>query len=269
MAFPSGVFDTVDVSSDLFSTWMRRRTEVEVERHQPYADLFLDEVLWPELLMKKDSILAALKEKCATATRPEELKVPIWSFSHVRDYPKKPWEDVGSPHHHFALQHGDKSALRVQQIHDNGWHPTLVLQFDDEDETTILSRMTLYNVIKKTDFCHQLALRFGGNFVVSLVTDGVDGEETDPSGDSFIRHKMSLELNYFPRDLPEYHQKKRQSFIEKFSLRVRRTLSHGEKLVYWKGEEVICHGPPPPSGPVKLLGHGCGGCYCYGHSDEE
>ena len=271
MASPSGIFNTIEVNSDLFSTWMRRQAELTTLRHQPYPDLFLDQVLWPQLLSKKDAILAALKEKCATAERPSDLSVPLWSFSHVFQERKSPLEgEVGSAWHHLALERGDKSAQRLQQIYENGWHPTLMLLVDDEDSGMILEKVTLYNTIKKTDFCHQLAARFGNNFVVSLFTEEVQ-LEMDPSGQTFRRPTFSLRLHYFPWGLPAHHEQKRSAFVEKFALRERRKLMAGEKLVFQKGKATIYYGPPLDEGgflwPAGARAAGSG-CYC-GECDSE
>jgi hypothetical protein len=256
MASTTGIFEGGEMSSELFSSWIRRKEEVTRERLQPYADLLLDNVVWPSILAKKDELFSSLKAKCGTANHVSELSVPIWSFSHVHEYPRGAALPSGPPHA-YALERGDAVAQRVEQIHQNGWHQWISVE--DEDEYPILVRAFTWDIVRKTDFCEQLAIRFGSDFRVSVIPLAFT-METDPSGQSFYRREVTLSLGYFPFGLPDYHQKSRAKFQEAFELRARRSLRAGEKLTYWLGEEKenIVYGPP-----VALSA--ASGCYCGYH----
>lgn len=255
-----GIFDLNNRNCILGSTWERHYREMETERLQPYADLLLDYVIWPDILARKDGIFADLKKKCSTAANVQQLSVPFFHFSHVSDYPRKPGMVVGSHAHTYALEGGDKDALRVQQIHDNGWRPWMVLQELEEDDdpedylngSSLINSSLLISVIKKTDFCQQLAVRFGRNYWVTLEKSGFEVER-DPSGDEFYRKKMALHLNYFPSGLTEYYQNKKDEFLDKLSARERRVLKQRERFVYWNGGANIftCPPPPPPPSPAR------------------
>lgn len=261
MASSIGIFDLNDRSDQLAITWARHYAEVEAERLQPYADLFLDLVVWPDILRQKDEIFASLKEKCSTAKKPHELKVPIFSFNHVYEYPKRFGMPASGPAYAYAVSEGDKDALRVRQIHDNGWRPWMVLQQIDEEGdledylsgVALISWSSLMAVVKKTDFCQQLAARFGRNYWVNVESEGFNWE-TDLSGESFSRHTISLQLNYFPYGLPDHYQEKKEKFMDKMAARERRVLGRGEKFIYWNGQKNIFHNPlsPPPSLSTSL-----------------
>ena len=218
MASFQGIFNALDINGDLFATWMKRKDELEAERYQPYADLLLDSVVWPELSAKSDEILASLKEKCATATGPSDLNVPIWSFSYVPDFPKN-----------GGVYDGYAGVARLEEIQRNNWHHTMTVK-EQEDDDEVLQQISLLNVVKKTDFCNQLAVRFGTNFWVT--TRSAVTWETDPSGASWMRHTHSLMLNYFPWGLPEHYQKRHTAFVAKFATRDRRVLSQTEYLIF-------------------------------------
>jgi hypothetical protein len=247
----TGIFEGGEMSSELFSTWIKRKEQITRERLQPYADLLLDNIVWPSILAKKAEIFSSLKAKCGTANHASELSVPIWSFSHVHEYPRGA-APPGGPPHAYALERGDAVAQRVQKIHQNGWHQWLSVE--DEDEYPVLERAFTWDIMRKTDFCEQLAIRFGTDFRVSVIPQAFKTEK-DPSGETYHHREVNLSLGYFPFGLPEYHQKSRGEFLEAFAGRQRRTLRSGEKLTYWAGEdqETTVYGPPLP---VPLLGRG-------------
>jgi hypothetical protein len=276
MASSTGIFDDITTSMELFSSWTKRKATLDRERLQPYADLLLDNIVWPSVLTKKDSILAELKEKISKADHPSKLSVNVWTFSHVHDYPRRA-APVGGPAHAYDLERGDEDALRVKQVHENGWRQWMEVL--DQNEYPTLYQTIIWDIVRKTDFCEQLAIRFGEKFRVSVV--GIrHQEETDPSGETYSRSQYALSLGYFPFGLPDYHAKSRQTFLDSLRERERRTLKPGEKLVFWGGEraENVVYGPPLPhwreaeqvsTWPVEGPACHCGYRHSGYSSDEE
>jgi hypothetical protein len=117
-----GIFDTL-VERQLTGTWLKRKAELDRQKYQPYADLLLDEVVWPEVYATSDEIAASLTAKCSTASAPSELFVPIWSFNHADFHSKN--RILSSLHHspytESLARMGNKDALFIQKIHQNNW----------------------------------------------------------------------------------------------------------------------------------------------------
>lgn len=242
MATTRGIFDDFTTSTELFSAWAKRKATLDRERLQPYADLLLDNIVWPSILIRKDHLLSELKGKISTATHPSQLSVNVWTFSHVHDYPRgiPPVPSIGHGH---LLSRGDERAKKAQQIHENGWRQWMEVL--DEEEYPTLYQNIIWDIVRKTDFCEQLAIRFGENFRISVV-GLVGGEETDPSGETYNRSQVALSLGYFPFGLPDNHTKTRKTFLKELRERERRVLKAGEKLVFWEGEGAanVVYGPP-------------------------
>ncbi len=235
MASTTGIFDSFELTTQLACLWEKRHQQLENERLQPYADLLLDTIVWPHCLLNKNDILNSLKATCSTADFKEQLSVPIWYFSHVFDYPHRA-AVPGGPSHEYALQRGDKAAQKVQFIHEMGLRQYLSVQ--DEDECPTLQPATIWSIVKKTDFCHQLAARFGRSFTVTLENRVPVEHELSPD-ETFCSNAMTLKLNFFPYGLTELQQKKRDDFEETFSDRRRRTLLPCEKLIFWVGGPYV------------------------------
>jgi hypothetical protein len=235
MASTIGIFDSSDLTNQLFLLWEKRHQQLENERLQPYADLLLDTIVWPHCLLSKNDIVESLKTTCRTADFKEQLSVPIWYFSHVFDYPRNAYYP-GSISHDYALRRGDKAAQKVQFIHEMGLRQYLSVQ--DEDECPTLQPATIWSIVKKTDFCDQLAARFGRSFTVTLSSQVPVDHELSPD-ETFCSNAMMLKLNFFPHGLTELQQKKRGDFEEAFADRGRRTLRPGEKLIFWEGERYV------------------------------
>ena len=270
MASTQGIFETYAMNTELAELWNKRKAALETERLQPYADLLLDNIVWPSILSRKDAIFADLKAKCSEARAAHQLSVPIWSFSHVFDYPRHGYE-VGGPPHEYALERGDKDALKRQQIYELGLRQWLSVE--DPYQMDVLAPATAWQIIKKTDFCEQLAIRFGCLYTVSVKT-GESEEHTDPSGEQYFSQRVSLYLNVFPNGLPLPLEAKLVAFNQKLALRERRVLKAGEKLIYWVGEgaDMNVYGPPlpppPPHTQVRLFGTRPCHC-CHDDSEEE
>lgn len=251
MANTIGIFDNFEQSNDLFNTWMQHKQMEEHKRLQPLADLLLNTIVWPSILAKKADIFASLQAKCRAAKHASELQVPVWSFSHVADYPRP-----------------GKNTDRAFEIDENGWRQQVAIY--SANTMGPISWAPVWNVVKKTDFYHQLAERFGRDFTIStMTTDGV--EETDSTGAVYYRHTVYLMLNYFPYGLPEYHKEVRQKFEEAASP-LRRSLMPGEKFALWRstaeGHHVI-YGPPRDPwtfGPKPKV---VASCYCGSAHDDD
>jgi hypothetical protein len=249
MATTTGIFDSLDLSNDLFNIWQQRKGEVEAERLQPLADLLLDNIVWPSILEKKAEIFADLQDKCRTAKHATELQVPVWSFFNVNDYPR----------------YGNNPD-RAYEINENGWRQQLALY--GPHSLRPLIQAPLWSIVKKTNFCEQLAVRFGKEFTIrTLSTDAV--EETDPTGETYYRHTVQLMLNYFPSGLPDYHKETRRKF--KAASSARRSLELGEKVALWRSTaegHYIVYGPLWPASPAPSYSYSA--CHCgYAHDDDE
>lgn len=237
-----GIFDTL-VERQLTGTWLKRKTELDRQKYQPYADLLLDELVWPEVYAKSDEIAAALTAKCSTANGPSELFVPIWSFNHA-DFRSK--NRILSPLHNSPYtenlaQMGNKDALFIQKVHQNNWHQWLELNLKraaEWEEQRILYREPLERIIRKSDFLEQLAVKFGSNFRCSLVV------KQHHRVDEYYWAEMEIQLHFFPHGLPDHHAKRRQEHLSSASKRERRTLADNE-LVESNAKKPI---------PVRLLG---------------
>jgi hypothetical protein len=249
MANTIGIFDNFEQSNDLFNTWMQHKQEEEHKRLQPLADLLVDKIVWPSILAKKADIFASLQAKCREVKQASELQVPVWSFSHVADYPRP-----------------GKNTDRAFEIDENGWRQQVAIY--SANTMGAISWAPVWNVVKKTDFYHQLAERFGRDFTIStMTTDGV--EETDSTGAVYYHHTVHLMLNYFPYGLPEYHKEERQKFEEAASP-LRRSLMPGERFALWRSAAEGHHfvyGPPPWTfGPKPKVG---ASCYCGSAHDDD
>jgi hypothetical protein len=252
MATTTGIFDCFEQSTDLLNTWMQHKQEEEQKRLQPLADLLLDTIVWPSILAKKADIFASLHAKCRTAKQASELQVPVWSFFHVADYPRP-----------------GKNVSRAFEIDENGWRQQVAIY--GADSLGAISWAPVWNVVNATDFYHQLAERFGGNFTISTTTtDGV--EETDSTGAVYYRHTVHLMLNYFPYGLPYYHKERRQKFEEAASP-LRRSLMPGEKFALWRSTAEGHHfvyGPPRDPWVLKPKSSKVGAsCYCGSAHDDD
>jgi len=254
MASTTGIFENPTLSMELYSTWNKRRQELERKRLQPYSEILLDNIVWPEVLEKKDEILAALKEKCATAEHRNSLFVSIWTFNHVLDYPRGA-APVGTIGHGIQMQEGNQNAYRAKQIRDGGWSETICVDEDTEDGYYLLYTEPIYNIINKTDFCAALSQKFGSSFWVTLSVK----ERIAVDGEGFTRFVFSLNLHYFPNGLHPVYKKKRDDFLAAADARTRRLLCEGEKLVHWKGYEKVIR-PPAPLFPASRFSQAP--CHC-------
>ena len=255
MASSIGIFDDWQVTTELSSTWSARKDQLEKERFQPYADLLLDNIVWPQILQKKDAILAELKQKCSTSFHPSELCVPIWSFNDTNDFTHTS--------NSFDRAGQRKMLERAEQIHENGWRQTLEML---NVESSVLLRQPIARIIKKTDFLEQLATLFGGSFrVVSRPSDFI--QETDPSGEEYYRFTVTLYLQYFPNGLLKHFKKIRAKHLEEFAGRDRQTLGGWDKLIFSakEGEETVVYGPPVSVAPIRNFGYSCA---CCSHDDD-
>lgn len=253
MATTRGIFDTFEMNNQLTTTWQKRKAEVEAERLQPYADLLLDNIVWPSILAQKDAIFASLKEKCETSTEKMQLCVPVWTFSHVYT---DPYVKVG-----LAL-----STERERYIYEMGLRQ--FLRVEDHEEFTTLRQRNILDIVKKTKFCQQLAKRFGRSYIITVSPSTLQ-EHIDSSGASFYSQTMALKLNFFPYGLPEALAEKRREY-ESAGPPLTRLLQAGEKLIYWcgEGDERTVLGPPLQPAPVRLLGSNP--CYCgCAHDDDS
>lgn len=233
---PRGLFESFTSENnvtDLFVTWANRSKVLAAERYRPYADLLLDQVLWPAMLVKKDDIFSALKAKCETATKPQDLQVPIWEYNFIQDLPKT-YRSVQGPPQAYALEQGVAEAYLNQAIYNNLWHHTLAVEksatYDDYEYYT-LPVVGINKIINKTDVLTQLALRFGKNFRVVKSTVAI-AEEHPKTGETYYRFKGVLYLQYFPYGLPEHFAKVQSDCEERIrnSTEPPRTLESGEVL---------------------------------------
>jgi hypothetical protein len=251
-----GIFDTL-VERQLTGTWLKRKAELDRQKYQPYADLLLDEVVWPEVYATSDEIAASLTAKCSTASAPSELFVPIWSFNHADFHSKNRILSplYNSPYTENLARMGNKDALFIQQIHQNNWLQWLEVnlkgaaQWEDEH---VLYRESIERVIRKSDFLEQLAVKFGSNFRCTLVV------KQHHRVDENYWAEMEIQLHFFPKGLPEHHAKRRQEHLSSVSKRQRRTLSCSETL----GTNY----KPSSSGTDGRCGTSCvfigGDCHC-------
>ena len=229
----SGLFETSTISDDLFNAWVKRSKFLSQERYRPYADLLLDKVLWPAMLVKKDSILAALKAKCEMGSSPSDLQVPIWNYNFIQNLPKS-YRWVQGPPQEFALERGDAEAHLNQAIYDNLWNHTLGVQYRcstyDECEYHTLAPVGIDKIVTKTDVLTQLALRFGSKFRVVRTVAAIS--ETHPkTGEPYYRYEATLYLQYFPFGLPEQFAKVQRECQQHLRTRgARHTLEDGEML---------------------------------------
>lgn len=206
-----GIFDEFVARHTLANTWTERIKSIEAARLQPYADLLVEKV-WEEILVEKENILAALLEKCKTATHQSQLEVPIWSFNHV-----------------FGMH--KLSYLSKLLAKNRGWHYTM------HTEDTMYKHMlyyptSLHHIVKLTDFLDQLALRFGHNFRVRLLENNIMVDEHEQK---FTRTVVTLMLQYFPKGLTKYQAKKQEEFRIKSLNTTREKLNPEEVCVIWKG----------------------------------
>lgn len=251
MATTTGIFDNFEQSNELFNTWLQHKQEEEQKRLQPLADLLLDKIVWPSVMAKKADIFASLQAKCREAKYATELQVPVWSFFHVADYPRP-----------------GKNTDRAFEIDENGWRQQVAIY--SANTMGAIAWAPVWNVVKKTDFYHQLAVRFGRDFTINtMTTDGV--EETDSTGSTYYRHTVHLMLNYFPYGLPEYHKEARQKFEATSPLRC--SLMPGEKFALWRSTAEGHHfvyGPPRDPWVYKTKASKVGAsCYCGSAHDDD
>jgi hypothetical protein len=211
---------------ELVSLWEKRNEENQRARYQPYADLLLENFVWPKILKNKAKILEDLKENCRTATHPSELSIPIWSFNNVQTPPPS-WNRVGGPSHYYAMQRNDKDALLAQWIYENGWNQVLKL---DNDGMIELPMASLYPIIQKSNFLEELGARFGAEFKVVMRTSQFF-TEANPSGQHVYRTEKTLYLQYFPRGLPEPFQKLRAAHLKSELTRSKKVLKEGDILM--------------------------------------
>lgn len=223
-----GIFDTL-VERQLTGTWLKRKADLDRQKYQPYADLLLDEVVWPEVYAKSDEIAASLTAKCSTASAHSELFVPIWSFNHVNFRSKNrilsPLHD--SPYTENLARMGNKDALFIQQVHQNKWLQWLEVNLKGAaqwEEERVLYRESIERVIRKSDFLEQLAVKFGRNFRCTLVP------KQHHRVDENYWAEMEIQLHFFPKGLPDHHAKRRQEHLRSVAERERRTLAANEAL---------------------------------------
>ncbi len=236
MNSPRGIFDSL-ASLQLSPTWRKRKDVLEAKRYQPYADLLLDKVVWPQVYAASDEIAASLLDKCSAANATYELFVPIWSFNHVPTFStERRWTLLyDSPSIIYRARGGEKEALCIQKIHTNNWlHWMEVNVLDDGEDSDEcgLPRESIDRVIRKSDFLEQLAVRFGRNFRCALVTKTSQLED-----DTFCRCEMEIQLHYYPSGLPPHFEQKREEHIKATAERTRRTLSSYE---VFKWNEMSC-----------------------------
>jgi hypothetical protein len=211
---------------ELVGLWEKRNEENQRARYQRYADLLLENFVWPKILKNKASILEELKENCRTATHPSELSVPIWSFNNVQTLPPS-WKRLGSSSHYYALQSKDKDALLTQWIYENGWNQVMKLENEGILELPIAS---FYPIIQKSNFLEELGARFGAEFRVVMRTSQLF-TETHSSGEKLYRDEKTLYLQYFPRGLPEPFQKLREAHLKSELTRSKKVLKEEDMLV--------------------------------------
>ena len=223
-------------SSELFSAWQERKRSVDAEQLMPYADLLLDQVVWPEMLVNKDQILSALKDRIKTATATYELTVPIWSFSTV--FGVKMLHLAGGIAHHNLVECGNADAVAAKWVHENAWDYQMEVELEtDEEEVIPLYKKSLYHIIKKTTFLNELSLRFGADFRVTLDEERL--YETAPNGKEVVRSLFTLNLHYHPYGLPESYAKQLAVLQTRLLSRSRRTLKPNEVLRITKGDELV------------------------------
>ena len=158
---------------------------------------------------KKAQIFSDLKTVCRTATHAVNLRVPVFTFNHVHDYPRN-----------------GKNPERTDEINENVWHQQVA--FHGGGSVMPLIWAPIWTLVKKTSFCEQLAERFGADFTISTLTASAL-EETDPMGETYYRQRVELMLNYFPNGLPSYQQEQRKKFNERI-LHARQVLLPGQCL---------------------------------------
>lgn len=234
-----GLFDKL-CDEQLVPAWSKRKSVLDAQKYQPYADLLLTEIVWKDVFAKSDEIAAALKEKCETANAAHELFVPIWSFNHTPFYSKKAWLTplYNGPAMEHLVHKGDEEALFLQKVHVNRWHHWMEVNMPDGEDWVdqpVLYREPIERIIRKSDFLEQLAMRFGNNFRCTLMN------RTYTEGERFCRTEKEIQLHFYPRGLPEHHAKKRTKSLRAHARRTLRALASTEllnsnRLDMWVGE---------------------------------
>jgi hypothetical protein len=150
----------------LRSAWTARARDLSRQRYERYADLLYAHLL-NHLTAQKTITFNHLLAKIQTATKPQDLEVPLWTYTSC--YSKVREEPV------FDTRIGTKVF-----------------------GTPALPTVSIYKVVHETDLLHRLAAAYGTEFYI------YDRHvETLQANDRRVQSRRELVLTYYPCGLPE------------------------------------------------------------------
>lgn len=255
-------------TTNLLAAWQVRKQTIDAEKFQPYADLLLDTVVWPEIVSKKNDIYTALQDAIKTASHTYELTVPVWSFNTV--FGQKMLSSAGTAEYRRLLEADDPDAMVADWINHRGWNYQMKVEVGDTPALT-LPRMSLYPIIKKTTFLDELSLRFGSGFRVTLDSRPWPSW-TVPNGRVVVCTLFTLNLHYHPYGLSDALETSLESMRAKLETRARRSLLPNETLSVIHGtyllKKVVATIPTAVLNPETYSGMRTI-CHCNYHADTE
>lgn len=160
---------------ELTMAWNDRKLELKLARLQLYNDILYNR-LAAEILASREEIDRRLHECIRTATKPSELRIPIFTFKNC----------------HGLNPPGDLRIWTEGLCKKEGWHWTM--QANDDRYP-----VSHYSIITRTDICQRLALLFDAtHFWVSCRHTGAG--VTPLGACSVLEHE--LVLHYYPNGMP-------------------------------------------------------------------
>ena len=155
--------------------WNDRKLELKLARLQLYNDILYNR-LAAEILASREEIDRKLHECIRTATKPSELRIPIFTFKNC----------------HGVNPPGATRIWAEDLCKREGWHWTMQANNDRYP-------VSHYSIITRTDICQRLALLFDAtHFWVSCRHTGAG--VTPLGACSVLEHE--LVLHYYPNGMP-------------------------------------------------------------------
>jgi hypothetical protein len=203
---------TATALPSLRSAWTARARELSRQRYERYADLLYAHLL-EDLTPQKDATCDFLLAKIRTATKPQDMEVPLWQYTSC--YSKVKEDAV------FDTRIGTK----VFGI------PALPM-------------VPIYKVLHETDVLHRLAAAYGTEFYI------YDRHvETLVENDHRLQTRREIVLAYYPYGLPQTLYTRIQEATARQLARTPYTPSWAETLSV--AEPLKTPPSSPPSSPPR------------------
>jgi hypothetical protein len=150
----------------LRSAWTARARDLSRQRYERYADLLYAHLL-NHLTAQKITTFNLLHARIQTATKPQDLEVPLWSYTSCY------------------------SKVREEPLYDTRIGTKVF-------GIPALPSVAVYKVVHETDILHRLAAAYGTDFYI------YDRHvETLQENDRRVQSRRELVLTYYPCGLPD------------------------------------------------------------------